>query len=376
MNPFVIDSPAPPSELIDREAEVDQLLRMAEGGHNTRLSAPRRYGKTTLLEKLREDVEALGMAAVYVDCFGVLSLAELAARVDAAYSSGLKGPLGTWYGRVRRSWRVRLRAGVPGAGADLESLAASEAETLLDDLLDLPRRVHERSGRRTLVQFDEFQDVLAAGDRADAAIRARIQHHRAEAAYLFAGSHPGLMAELFGDRERPFYGQARPLVLGPLPEEPLGEYVEARFRDTGRDPGWAIEPLLDLARGHPQRAMLLAHHLWEAVPPGGAADSDAWERCAEAVMEELNELYERTWERLSVNERRTYTAIAWLGPWGGGSTLLAADTLNRFMLKKSTARKIARELELRGETIVEGGRPRLVDPLFEVWIASLRRPRP
>jgi hypothetical protein len=375
MNPFVIDSPAPPSELIDRESELDQLVRLAEGAHNARLSAPRRYGKTTLLERLRQEAEALGMAAVYVDCFGVLSLAELAARIDDAYSSGLKGPLANWFARIRRSWRLRLRAGFPAAGADVESLPAPEAGVLLNDLLDLPRKIYERSGTRTLVQFDEFQDVLAASDRADAAIRARIQHHRAEAAYLFAGSHPGLMGELFGDRERPFYGQARPVVLGPLPDEPLAEYIDAHFRDTGRDPGQAMDLLLDLARGHPQRAMLLAHHLWEAVPPGQAADSAAWERSVGAVMEELNELYERTWERLSLNERRTYSAIAWTGPWGAGSSLLAADTLNRFTLKKSTARKISRDLELRGEAIVEDGRPRLVDPLFEAWIASLRRRR-
>jgi uncharacterized protein len=374
VNPFVVDSPAAPSDLIDRERELEQLLALAEGGHNVRLSAPRRYGKTTLLDRVREEAEALGLAAVYVDCFGVLSLGELAARIDAAYTAGLKGPLTAWYNRLRRSWRVRLRAGVPGLGADVESLAAAEAEAVLDELLDLPRKVFDRSGKRTLVQFDEFQDVLAASDRTDAAIRARIQHHRAEAAYLFAGSHPGLMAELFGDRERPFYGQARAIRLGPLPDEPLAEYIDARFRDTGRELGWALDPLLDLARGHPQRAMLLAHHLWEAVPAGQAADADAWERCAGAVIEELNELYERTWARLSVNERRTYTAIAWIGPRGGGSTLLAGDTLSRFQLKKSTARTLARELELRGETMVQDGRPRLVDPLFEVWILSKRVP--
>jgi hypothetical protein len=374
MNPFVIDSPAPPAELIDREGELQRLLSLVEGAHNARLSAPRRYGKTTLLARLREEAAANGMAAVYVDCFGVLSLGDLAARIDAAYTSGLRGPLARWFGRIQRSWRVRLRAGLPGAGAEVESLVASEAESLLDELLDLPRRIHERTGNCTLVQFDEFQDVLAAGDRADGAIRARIQHHRFEAAYVFAGSHPGLMAELFGDRERPFYGQARPIQLAPLTDEPLAEYIEARFSDTRRDPGEALNLLLDLARGHPQRAMLLAHHLWEVLPPGRAADTLAWERAVAAVMEEMNELYERTWERLSLNERRTFTAIAWTGPWGGGSSLLAGETLSRFMLKKSTARKISRELERRGEATREGDRLRLVDPLLEAWIVSLRRP--
>ncbi len=42
LNPFVYDDPLPPDELVDREPETEQLLRLAEGGHNTRLQAPRR----------------------------------------------------------------------------------------------------------------------------------------------------------------------------------------------------------------------------------------------------------------------------------------------------------------------------------------------
>lgn len=375
MNPFVIDSPAPPDELIDRDEELGTLLALAEGAHNARLSAPRRYGKTTLLERLRVEAGNVGMATVYVDCFGVLSLAELASRIDTAYRDGLTGPLRSWLTVVRRHWRVRLRAGLPGTGGELESISPPEAQTLLDDLLDLPLRIHERSGRGTLVAFDEFQDVLAASDRADAAIRARIQHHGPAAAYVFAGSHPGLMEELFSTRERPLYGQARPIRLGPLDDEALAGYIGVRFSDTGRDVGVALEPLLDMARGHPQRAMLLAHHLWEATAPGSDADLGTWERAVSATFDELQEGFERTWERLSVNERRTLTAIAWVGPWGGGSSFLAADTLRRFQLKKSTARSVSLELQRRGDVISGSDGLSLVDPLLEAWIASSRRAR-
>ena len=42
---------------------------------NSRLSAPRRYGKTSLLNKVEERAESqLGMAIVAVDFFGVVSL--------------------------------------------------------------------------------------------------------------------------------------------------------------------------------------------------------------------------------------------------------------------------------------------------------------
>ncbi len=67
------------------------------------------------------------------------------------------------------------------------------AEPPLVDRLALPRRLYARDGTRTLVVFDEFQDVLAVADRADAVIRSEIQHHGDAASYIFAGSHVGMM---------------------------------------------------------------------------------------------------------------------------------------------------------------------------------------
>jgi hypothetical protein len=376
-NPFTIDVPASPGELIDREAELRQLLDLADGGHNSRLVAPRRYGKTTLLTRLGEEVRKAGLGWVYVDFFGVLSLSDVAARIDRAYSEQLKGPLAAWYAGMRRRWVVRGRAGVPGAGLELESLAQAQAEERLHDLLDLPTSVYERTGKTTVVAFDEFQGLLAGGDSADGLFRSRIQHHRHEAAYVFAGSHPGLLSELFGARERPLYGQAREVSLAPLDDTPLAEYIDSRFRDTGRDVSDLLEDLLDLVRGHPQRAMLLAHHLWEAIPAGGVGEAEHWEAALDGALSEHQEGFERYWERLSTNERRVLAAVAWTGKWGQGDSLYSKSTLARFRLTKGTARDVSRELLGSGDLAPGngGGSLILVDPLLEVWIASGRRPR-
>jgi uncharacterized protein len=375
-NPFVIDTPAPADHLIDREDQLRRLIGLAEGGHNARLSAPRRYGKTTLLARLARDVELLGMRSVYVDLFGVISLSDLAARVEHAYIDVLKGPLAAWFAGVRRKWRVRGRAGMPGTGVELESLPAEEAEERLDELLDLPRAIHGRTGQTTVVVLDEFQEVLTASDRADAIIRSRIQHHRQEASYVFAGSHAGLMAELFGTRERPLYGQARQIALGPLPDESLARYIEAGFAETGRSAGPPLGELLALVQGHPQRAMLMAHHLWEATAAGATAGEEQWASAVHAAFAELQETFERYWERLSANERRVLAAVAWGGRWGGGSSLYAKRTLARFNLSKGTARDVSRELARRGDLRrgAPGGPYELVDPLLEAWVASGRRP--
>lgn len=69
LNPFVFTQPVAPDDLIDRDEESERLLTLAEGGHAVRLSAPRRYGKTSLLRRIGRDAEKIGMNYVEVDFY-------------------------------------------------------------------------------------------------------------------------------------------------------------------------------------------------------------------------------------------------------------------------------------------------------------------
>ena len=89
----------------------------------------------------------------------------------------------------------------------------------------------------------------------------------------------------------------------------------------------------------------------------------------------VQEAFERVWEGLPTNERRTLAAVASIGPWGPGGTLYAKGTLSRFNLNKSTAQYSSRSLVRKGELEQGEDGLRLVDPLLDAWIASGRRPR-
>ncbi|MGD9735094.1 MAG: ATP-binding protein [Solirubrobacterales bacterium] len=366
LNPFTFSRPVAPRDLIDRDGESAKLLALAEGGHAVRLSAPRRYGKTSLLRRLGEDAERAGMNYVEVDFYGVLSEIEVAERLEDGYAS-----LRSTAGRLAKAAIRTLRPGLSlgGGPVRVESRPQLEQRTsrLLTGLLDLPLGLHERTGTRTLVAFDEFQALLAVGPGIDGLFRSRIQRHGDAASYVFAGSHPGLMGQLFGSRERPFYGQARPLELEPLPDAEIAEYVGSRFEATGRDAGAALEPLLDLAAGHPQRAMLLAHHLWEQTPLRGAADGERWQRALTTVFAEQDEALRAAWDSLATKERAVYAALV-TAPHG----LFSERTLTRFNLSKSSARYAREALVRAGQLRKFGDSWRPVDPLLAHWVAEFQ----
>jgi uncharacterized protein len=369
INPFRYSEPVTVEDLLDREREAGELLRRARESNNSRLVAPRRYGKTSLLRRVVHDAASAGWATVYVDFFGVLTLADVSQRIERAYGDQLEGRLASWFAGVRKMLRPTFRAGGGPLPAGVEVTLDPQAEPPLLDRLALPRRLHERHGIRTLVVFDEFQDVLAAQARIDAVMRSEIQHHGEAASYVFAGSQVGMMRELFADRRRAFYGQAAPVELPPLPADEIAEYVAGRFEATDRDVGAALEPLLGLARGHPQRTMLLAHTVWELTPSGDTAGEETWLAAYDRVMHQVRDELRAVWTALPTSQRRALTAIA------ENARSLYATGRQHGGSRGGAIRAAVKSLEDRGETTDDPTTPtgkRLIDPLLEAWVVGGR----
>ena len=236
----------------------------------------------------------------------------------------------------------------------------------LHALLDLPLRLEEGGGYRALIVLDEFQDITKVREM-DAILRSHIQFQGEVASFVFAGSEPGLMRELFENKERPLYGAAVPMRLDRLADADIAEYIVGRFRSSERSVGDALNPLIAAAQGHPQRAMLLAHRLWQEVEPGGTATLAEWRRAHTAAMSELQPEFDAHWRRLATNEQKALRAVI-----SGAGSPFQKRVLEQLDLPKSTARASLRTLaanaivEQRDATYV------LVDPLFSEWIATVR----
>lgn len=369
-SPFVFARPLRPEELVDRESELALLAERLVDSVNTRLSSPRDYGKTSLLRRVVADARDDGAGAVLVDLYGARTAGQMVAQIERAYADLPSGPVRAALTRLRqRGGGVGLQTPLGGASVTLGSGEAAERALL--DALDLPLRLHERTGRRMLVAFDEFQVVLQA--ELDALIRSVIQHHGRGVTYVFSGSHPGMMASLFVDRKRPFYGQAAPLELDRLPREALADYIVQRFRGTARDPGDALGWLLDLVDGHPQRAMLFAHLLWRHTGPGGTADEETWVAAHEEAWGYLQGDFEATWDSLSRIEAGVVEAVA-----AGVQSLTGKAARQAFGLPEGSAAPDAAARLTREGLLARTGRGRsvryaLVDPVLARWVIAGRR---
>lgn len=368
-SPFTYQRPVEPDELVDRVEELDDMLALVQAGHYVRLAAPRRYGKTTLLKKLAVDAaDKLDMTSIAVDFSRVMSISDAAIRIEAAYRRAVDGPVRRAVRDLMRSWNIGLSLGAGGLGAQLQANPKSDPLPALHRLLELPRDVFERTDRRCLVIFDEAQEMLRI-EGLDGILRSHLQHHGAAASYVFAGSEPGMMEALFGHRERPLFGQAHPIGLDPLPDTDLAAFIAGRFADTGRDAGEALDALLQLAQGHPQRAMLLAHYLWQRTAPQATATVSTWGEALDAALDPLGDGFDRFLDALPKGEQRVLMALA-LAPPGLYSNYVQA----RFGLRPGSARDALKALVARGEVVTRSGTSEITDPLLRWWLRQRRYP--
>lgn len=368
-SPFVYEDPLAPADLADRRGELALLRDRIAETRNSRLEGARRFGKTSLLKAALLQADRDGLIPVYVNFLGVLTLGDVAQRIELAYSGALHGQLRRWLTGVTATLRPTVTAAPGGVGVSVSPQA--QQRSLLERIA-LPRQLHERHGRQCAIAFDEFQDVVRIGPEAPATIRAELEQHGTVATYVFSGSHPGLMRDLFSDRRQAFFAQATPIALPPLAAVDLAEYIAERFERAGRDPGDALGPLLALARGHPQRAMLLAHHLYQLTDRRHPASGETWLRALAATQHAVTGEVEADWANLGRVERKVISIIAARSVALGGAEARERYALSRGGSNSRAAESLWRDGHVAPDDATATGW-RVVDPLLERWLAGGRR---
>jgi hypothetical protein len=299
------------------------------------------------------------MPGVLIDLSDVLSIADVAVRLDQAFRA-LPG--------ATRNLIVKELASIglttPLGGFSVARGRQNDPIAAVHGLLDLPAQIAERRGRRVLVVLDEFQSLVSL-DGMDGVFRSHIQHH-ADVSYLFAGSEPSLLRALFEDRARPLYGQAERVRLGRLEFDETFDFLTLRFSDTARSiaPEVAAE-LVRLGEGHAQRMMLLAHMAWERTAKGETASMSELRGAYGAAMSAVGPELRFLWDSLSANERRVIAALA----SGVSPFSVEAQRLTDLAGRSSAARSV-KQLEQSSlvERIGEAEELRIVDPLFGRWV--------
>ncbi len=235
-NPFNYLQFAKGDQFYDRREILSDLRsRFLSGQTNVVIYGPRRYGKSSLVAELSEQLEKEGIICISFDMMKMATV-DLFAN---AYATRIYRRLAPVRSSVRQiggfftKLRPKLTIGADGeTGFSFDSVTVEMGPDELSEVLDIPQRLS--AGRRVLIVMDEFQEVEAILPDCgfERVMRSVIQNHH-NVSYVFLGSRYHLLRRMFTDHGRPFYKSALTILLDKPPVEQSVEFVITRFESAG-----------------------------------------------------------------------------------------------------------------------------------------------
>ncbi|RZB30178.1 MAG: hypothetical protein SRB1_02458 [Desulfobacteraceae bacterium Eth-SRB1] len=363
---FVTGVPVTGNDFAGRKQELRAIRHFLQNGQSVVVIAPRRFGKTSLILTILQELQKSGSYVADVDLFTILNKKRLA---EAIVEKTLEN-------KKIESIVSRIKKGVSQVVKNIEMkqviedyqlvLKFAEPHVSLDDLLeaalDFPQKFAEKEKRDIYFFYDEFGDVAKLdGDDLIKLMRGKFQRH-SNVCYIFAGSHESLMNELFTKRKSAFYKFARIIYLEEIASPDFADYIRKRFKQEGIGMSdEAIKGIIGKTRCHPYYTQLLCGfiHYIIAGKKKKVEQGDIEDGYEEAFISEKTYL-EKLWEELTVGQLETLFRITSSESLYSNETRTNVGRSVKSLLFKGIIKRTGR------------GKYGIIDPFFEEFLRRNR----
>jgi AAA+ ATPase superfamily predicted ATPase len=281
-------------------------------GINVVVTAPRRYGKSSLLDEAAIQMAPEG-SIVRANVLRMRSVEAFASRlVSETYD--LTG--GTWRRGAQavaefvKRLRPQLTVSFDDVGHPSFSVASSsaprDAEQLIDDVYRILAEMAE-SGPAVLM-LDEFQAVADLSDWLPGLLKA-LSDEYPKVSLVLAGSRQHLMETLVLSKGAPLYNMAERLALGPVEDTDMRGYLQQRARAGGKSMSTRVaSDICNLVGPIPHDIQRLAYEAFD-VSPRSITENRVDVAMAQVVAHEAA-VYSERFAGLAIGHRRVLEALA------------------------------------------------------------------
>ena len=229
-NPFILYGYESEDYFCDRKNETEQLFRLIENGNNVALIAPRRIGKTGLIENMFHQPKVRKNYYTFlIDIYATKNIEDLIMSMGSSILSALR-PWGTKVMRKFTDVLSSVRSGISfdPMGNPSWNVEIGDIHTPRVTLEEIFHYI-ESADKPCIVAIDEFQAVSNYPDgNTEALLRTHIQRCR-NANFIFAGSQRSMMAEIFNSPSKPFYQSTSMMNLDCIPMDKYCQFAQKHF---------------------------------------------------------------------------------------------------------------------------------------------------
>lgn len=370
-NPFTLKEIPVKGAFCDRQKEQADLLGFATARSNTLLYSPRRYGKTSLIEKVQNKLQADGGLTAYCDLFGVASFEEIAGRIIKSIYSITQKKENLFNKAIKflTSFRPVLSPSADGGiSISVQPAFTSAGLDLLDETLESLGKFIEDLTMPVHIALDEFQEITEVDHSigVEGTLRQHIQ--KIQCAFVFIGSRRRILLDMFNSRKRPFFQSAVNYELKVLPKKELTAFIVARFKEAGKQiETQTASEVCTLLKQHPYYVQKFCFFLFDRIEKT-VTQNDIPETY-QLVMESEKALFESILRQLTTKQITLLSAIA----KEPAKKLYSTDYMARHRLKSTGGVQNSINV-LTKEDLIEQrqstGIWEVVDPLFKAWLVK------
>lgn len=237
--PFVFGVRVEGDTFTDRKEETNRLKMNFLYGVNTILISPRRMGKTSLVEKVCSLVESDTLKIAKIDAFGCRSENDF---INAFATAVVRATSSKWEEWMENA-RTFLSRFIPKISIGQDpltdfsiALEYNRANTVTEDILQLPETIAKQKGIKIVICIDEFQQIADFPDSITFQKKLRsVWQLQSNVSYCLYGSKKHMMEKMFQSQSHPFYRFGDLFYLDKISETDWVEYICDRFRVTGKE---------------------------------------------------------------------------------------------------------------------------------------------
>lgn len=353
----------------NREQEIKKLASNFENQVNTIILSPRRWGKSSLVEKVATQTRSKNLKVAKIDLFGIRNEEEFYNALANAVIKATSTKTEEWLEMGKKF----LKSITPKFTVELGDKQQFDLELDLDtikkhyrELLDLPEKIAKEKNIKLVICVDEFQNISTFTN--SLAIQKRLrsvwQNHEA-VTYCLYGSKQHMMMELFNKQSNPFYKFGELLYLPKIAEAKWIVYITRQFQKTKKkiSSQHALN-ISALVKCHPYYVQQLSHLVW--INTETEVSDQIIKQSTQELIEQNAILYFKETEDLNNTELKLLKAIN-----ARETQYTAKDTIQKYKLGTSAGVIKAKKSLIAKEIIDEHAKTLFfLDPGFELWFTQ------
>jgi len=368
--PFVFGKAAEGEHFTDREQETAQLKMNLLHGVNSIIISPRRWGKSSLVNKVANEIKnETPIKVVCMDAFGCRTAQDFYKLFATEIVKQTSTKMEEWMTTAKHflSSLVPVLTANTDPNSPFSFTLKPTIKEYSEEVLTLPERIAIEKGIRLVICIDEFQQIGEFVNSLDFQKQLRkywqLQQH---VTYCLYGSKRHMLMHLFNQSSKPFYKFGEIMLLERIPISYWIPFISNRFAQTGKKiPDAIIEQLYAYVDGNSSYMQQFAWIMWSMTKD--EVTQECFEMAKTRVLAQNQPLFQEQLDKISSYQLHFLHAVV----DGMGDRLNHKEVIDEYDLGSSANVSVIKKALKEKELIdIIGTNLQISDPILEHWLRS------